>query len=154
LPEHYPYVARALLGAIKDVLGDAATDEILNAWGQAYWFLAAILQKRESTLRDAIEQTPGGWTGWRKFVVSEKTRESRYITSFILRPADGGAGLRHKPGQYITYRFNAPEQTGIKRNYSISCAPNGVYYRISVKRAEDCQGGSRFMHDHVQVGIT
>ncbi len=35
-PEHYPYVAEALLPAIKDVLGDAATDEILAAWGEAY----------------------------------------------------------------------------------------------------------------------
>jgi nitric oxide dioxygenase len=31
LPEHYPYVATALLSAIADVLGDAATDEIINA---------------------------------------------------------------------------------------------------------------------------
>ncbi|MEA1677502.1 globin domain-containing protein [Nitrospirillum sp. BR 11163] len=34
LPEHYPYVATALLGAIKEVLGDAATDTVLNAWGR------------------------------------------------------------------------------------------------------------------------
>jgi nitric oxide dioxygenase len=31
LPEHYPHVADALLGAIKDVLGDAATEQILAA---------------------------------------------------------------------------------------------------------------------------
>src|SRR5438067_12035953 len=36
LPEHYPHVADALLGAIKDVLGDAATEPILAAWGKAY----------------------------------------------------------------------------------------------------------------------
>ena len=42
-PEHYPLVADALLPAIRDVLGDAATDEILAAWGEAYWFLADIL---------------------------------------------------------------------------------------------------------------
>jgi nitric oxide dioxygenase len=47
LPEHYPHVAEALLGAIKAVLGDAATDEILAAWGEAYWFLANILIARE-----------------------------------------------------------------------------------------------------------
>src|SRR5690606_22377038 len=76
LPEHYPYVATALLGAIQDVLGEAASEEILQAWGQAYWFLAGILQNRESALREAIEQAPGGWTGWREFVVSEKIRES------------------------------------------------------------------------------
>lgn len=48
--EHYPAVANALLPAIKDVLGDAATDEILNAWGQAYWFLADLMIGREKAL--------------------------------------------------------------------------------------------------------
>lgn len=48
--EHYPAVANALLPAIKDVLGDAATDEILSAWGEAYWFLADIMINREKTL--------------------------------------------------------------------------------------------------------
>ncbi len=152
LPAHYPYVATALLGAIKDVLGDAASDEILQAWGQAYWFLAGILQKREHALRGELSQQSGGWEGWRKFTVSEKIRESEVITSFILRPVDGKPVIRHKPGQYITFRFDAPYQAGIKRNYSISCAPNGEYYRISVKRAEQSQGGSRFMHEHVEPG--
>ncbi len=46
--EHYPYVANALLPAIKDVLGDAATDEILAAWGEAYWVLADILIAKEA----------------------------------------------------------------------------------------------------------
>src|SRR5690625_4572539 len=31
-PEHYPIVGKHLLLAIKDVLGDAATDEIISAW--------------------------------------------------------------------------------------------------------------------------
>src|SRR3546814_11148715 len=35
LPEHYPYVGEALLGAIKDVLGEAATEEVLAAWGRS-----------------------------------------------------------------------------------------------------------------------
>lgn len=47
-PEHYPYVAEALLPAIRDVLGDAATDEVLAAWGEAYWFLANILIGKEA----------------------------------------------------------------------------------------------------------
>lgn len=34
LPEHYPHVADALLGAIGDVLGEAATPEIAAAWGR------------------------------------------------------------------------------------------------------------------------
>src|SRR5262245_14256066 len=46
-PEHYSLVAEALLGAIAEVLGEAATPEILEAWREAYWFLAEILKGRE-----------------------------------------------------------------------------------------------------------
>lgn len=47
--EHYPYVAEALLPAIRDVLGaDVATDEVLAAWGEAYWMLADILIAAEA----------------------------------------------------------------------------------------------------------
>ena len=49
-PEHYPIVADNLLPAIKDVLGDAATDEVLGAWGEAYWFLAEILIGKEADI--------------------------------------------------------------------------------------------------------
>ena len=47
--EHYPLVAQALLPAIRDVLGaDVATDEVLDAWGEAYWMLADILIAAET----------------------------------------------------------------------------------------------------------
>ena len=49
-PEHYPKVAEALLPAIRDVLGEAATAEVLAAWGEAYWFLADVLIAREAQL--------------------------------------------------------------------------------------------------------
>lgn len=47
--EHYPLVAEALLPAIRDVLGaEIATDEVLGAWGEAYWMLADILIAAEA----------------------------------------------------------------------------------------------------------
>ena len=47
--QHYPLVAEALLPAIREVLGEeAATDEVLAAWGEAYWFLADILIGKEA----------------------------------------------------------------------------------------------------------
>ncbi|MDR3505565.1 MAG: globin domain-containing protein [Acidocella sp.] len=50
-PEHYPAVAAALLPAIRDALGEeTATDEILNAWGEAYWFLADVLIASEAKI--------------------------------------------------------------------------------------------------------
>ncbi len=41
-PEHYPIVGKNLLLAIKEVLGDAATDEVLQAWGEAYEVISQV----------------------------------------------------------------------------------------------------------------
>jgi len=49
-PEHYPMVADALLTAMTDVLGDAATPEVLEAWTEAYTFLADLLIAAEKEL--------------------------------------------------------------------------------------------------------
>lgn len=55
-PEHYPLVAAALLPAIRDVLGEeAATDELLTAWGEAYWFLARVLIDRETAMYESAD---------------------------------------------------------------------------------------------------
>jgi len=50
LPKHYPWVGESLLGAIKEVLGDAATPEIMNAWEEAYGFLAKVFIAREEEI--------------------------------------------------------------------------------------------------------
>lgn len=55
-PEHYPHVAEALLPAIRDVLGaEVATDEVLAAWGEAYWMLADILIAAEAQAYEDAE---------------------------------------------------------------------------------------------------
>jgi len=50
LPEHYAWVGNSLLQAIRDTLGEAATDEVMEAWEKAYWFLADALIERERKL--------------------------------------------------------------------------------------------------------
>lgn len=55
-PEHYPLVAEALLPAIREVLGaEIATDEVLGAWGEAYWMLADILIAAEAQAYEEAE---------------------------------------------------------------------------------------------------
>ncbi len=152
LPEHYPFVAKALLEAIADVLGSAATPELLTAWGEAYWFLADVLKEREVEIRTQLESQEGGWNGWRAFRLDQKIRESSVVTSFVFRPVDGRPVTRHKPGQYLTIRLTLTDGQTVKRNYSISSAPNNESYRISVKREANGQGGSRFLHDKLAVG--
>jgi len=47
IAEQYPVIGACLLQAIRDVLGDGATPEVMTAWGEAYNFLADVLIKRE-----------------------------------------------------------------------------------------------------------
>ena len=55
-PEHYPHVANALLPAIRDVLGEeVATDDVLAAWGEAYWMLADLLIAAEAQAYEEAE---------------------------------------------------------------------------------------------------
>lgn len=153
LPAHYPIVGGCLLRAIREVLGaEVATDEVISAWAAAYQQLADLLIGAEAQQYEALATAPGGWRGARRFTVARKVRESEEITSFHLLPADGGEVLRHQPGQYIGLRLDIDGQE-VRRNYSLSAAPDGRGYRISVKREP---GGvvSNFLHQRVQEGDT
>lgn len=58
-PEHYPVVGEHLLGSMVEVLGDAATDEVLRAWGEAYHVLAGVLIGKERPLEAATPRADG-----------------------------------------------------------------------------------------------
>ena len=142
LPEQYPVVGQYLLGAIADVLGDAATPEILSAWGVAYGQLADIMIARERVLKNEAAEQPGGWAAFKPFRVAGKTVESTVITSFLLEPEDGTPVPDFRPGQYVSVKVHPPGVAFNQvRQYSLSAAPNGRQLRISVKR-EDAPGSS------------
>ncbi|WP_054933040.1 NO-inducible flavohemoprotein [Paraburkholderia caribensis] len=153
LPEHYPIVGACLLRAIREVLGaEIATDAVIEAWGAAYQQLADLLIGLEEQVYVEKESATGGWRGTRPFVVARKVKESDEITSFYLRPADGGALLEFHPGQYIGLKLIV-EGEEIRRNYSLSAAANGREYRISVKREPNGKA-SNYLHDSVNEGAT
>ncbi len=157
-PQHYPIVGKHLLAAIKDVLGDAATEEIIGAWAEAYGLLAEIFIGREAEIYSAQRSAPGGWNGYRRFVVQRKVAENPIITSFYLVPEDGGELATFKPGQYITVRIEHPTTPTSPRNYSLSDRPDTGHYRISVKREVGSQADtpagliSNYLHDEVTEG--
>jgi nitric oxide dioxygenase len=151
LPEHYPIVGGCLLASIREVLGEEiATDAVIEAWGAAYGQLADILIGAEESVYAAREHATGGWRGTRRFSVVEKKDESSEITSFYLQPEDGKPLLDFQAGQYLGLRLNVAGNE-IRRNYSLSAAPNGKTYRISVKR-EPGGMASNYLHDIVKVG--
>ena len=149
-PEHYPIVGSCLLKAIREVLGEAASDEIINAWAEAYGQLADILIAAEEAVYSAHAAQPGGWRGPRRFRLSRKQQESEVITSFYFEAEDGGEIMSFQPGQYLTILLSVDGEP-LRRNYSLSCAPGEGYYRISVKR-ETGGGGSNYLHDQVNEG--
>ena len=137
LPEHYPIVGANLLASIQEVLEIPETHEIIGAWAQAYGFLANILMGRERSIYQEQESAPHGWSGFRKFVLAGKRIESEVITSFFLKPADGGKVPSYKPGQYLTVRVPDGNGATTMRNYSLSGAPQQDFFRISVKVEQD-----------------
>lgn len=158
LPEQYPIVGKHLMEGIAHVLGDQATDDILNAWQEAYDFLAALFIEVEKGIYRDSEQTRGGWRGTREFRVVKKVQESNLITSFYLEPVDGSPVADYRPGQYISIYLH-PKHYRYRciRQYSLSDAPNDKSYRISVKReGEGEKRGviSHYLHDSVQVNDT
>lgn len=155
-PEHYPIVGGFLLGAIKEVLGDVATDDIINAWKEAYGVIADIFMSTEEDMYKEAESQKGGWRFFKEFEIVEKVVENEEITSFYLKPVDGKALPDYKPGQYITLKVEIPNEKFTHcRQYSLSRAANKEAFRISVKREDlhDPAGKvSVYLHDQAKLG--
>lgn len=157
-PEQYPIVGENLLSAIKEVLGDAATESVIGAWKAAYQQLAEYFIQFEGDLYRQAMANPRGWKGWRKFFVSEKIHEGDEIVSFHLTPVDRDALPAHQPGQFVTVRCYVSEFGSYQpRQYSLSDVPNRKYFQISVKKeiaSNDHPAGrvSNVLHGSLPVG--
>lgn len=157
-PEQYPIVGENLIQAIKDVLKEAANDEIIEAWTIAYGEIANAFIGIERDLYGAAETAVGGWKDFRSFTIWKKVVESDVITSFYLKPFDGKEIATFTPGQYISVKVNIPGQEyTLIRQYSLSDSPAKDYYRISVKREpgrENVPAGmvSNYLHSEINEG--
>lgn len=155
-PEHYPIVGAHLLIAMKEVLGDAATDEIIQAWSDAYGVIADAFISVERSMYQTTAEQVNGWNYFKDFVVARKVKESDVITSFYLKPADGSNVPTYIPGQYISVRVSIPgEKYTMIRQYSLSQASKPDEFRISVKREADNDPNgivSIYLHKQVDEG--
>lgn len=151
-PQQYHIVGTHLLATLKELGGEAVTDGILAAWEKAYGLLASVFIGREEQIYTEREQAAGGWRGTRPFIIRQKRVESDLITSFVLEPKDGGQVVDFIPGQYLSLQLSHPALAHTEiRQYSLSDAPNGRHYRISVKREAGGQV-SNLLHDHFEEG--
>lgn len=154
--EHYPIVGKYLLLAIKEVLGDAATEEIIQAWADAYGIIADVFIQMENEMYKEAAEQENGFSEFKNFKIVDKVIESDIITSFYLQPEDNSAVPTFIPGQYITVRLTIPGETYLlNRQYSLSQAPNQETYRISVKKETEMSPNGKasvYLHQDGQIG--
>ncbi|MDO6581293.1 NO-inducible flavohemoprotein [Photobacterium sp. 2_MG-2023] len=148
--EQYAIVGEHLLGTIDELF--APGQAVLDAWAEAYGLLSTVFIDREEAIYQENEAKTGGWRGTREFELVEKKPESDVITSFVFMPTDDQPVATYQPGQYIGIYLKADSFDNQEiRQYSLSGAPNGETYRISVKR-EDLGTVSSYLHQHLNVG--
>jgi nitric oxide dioxygenase len=149
-PEQYNIVGSHLLATLDELFSPG--QEVLEAWGKAYGVLANVFIQREEQIYQESESDNGGWRGLRPFRIVKKQPQSDVICSFELAPVDGGSVVDYQPGQYLAVyiKDDGLEHQEI-RQYSLTTAPNGQYYRIAVKR-EDRGIVSSFLHTQAKEG--
>ena len=155
-PEHYPIVGKYLLEAIQDHLGLQTGHPVLGAWAEAYSQLAGIFIQTEEDIYSQNAQKPGGWRGFRPFVIRDVRAEAQGIKSIYLAAEDGQAIAEFEPGQYLGIKVRPPgcEYDEI-RQYSLSNAPGKDHYRITVKAEGTPPGPEGAVSNHLhgtQVG--
>ena len=98
---------------------------------------------------------------YRAYTVDRVEKESGNVTSFYLKPSADERIPCHKAGQFLPLELEVPGvEERVLRTYTISDAPNGSYYRLSIKREPAAKPGlppgiaSNYFHDHVTPGTT
>ncbi|MEY9889817.1 nitric oxide dioxygenase [Catenulispora sp. MAP5-51] len=154
-PAQYKVVHQHLFAAIVEVLGDAVTPDVAEAWDEVYWLMANALTAIEGRLSTERGYLVGGT--WRDWEVVGRREETADVASFLLRPAGGGTPQPFQAGQYVSVQVELPDGARQIRQYSLTSAPDAEVRQISVKRERGTQDGpagevSNHLHDTVRVG--
>lgn len=155
--EQYWVVHEHLFAAIVEILGDAVTAEVAQAWDEVYWLMANTLIAMEAALYTGAGVAPGDV--WRTVVVAERRQQSADAVTFRLSALDGRPLPSFLPGQYLSVGAVLPDGARQIRQYSLcgSSAANG--WEITVKRIVPREGSdlpsgevSNFLYDNLFEG--
>lgn len=133
---HYDVIRTPLFDAIKEVLGDAVTPEVAEAWDEVYWLMAKSLIKQEAELYEKRGVAPG--RVWTSVSVVETEDVAPGVVALTLM---GGTPLpQAEPGQYISVAVvlgEYPHQTRQIRQYSVTAGKPDGSWRITVKAVDN-----------------
>ncbi|GHA90715.1 globin domain-containing protein [Streptomyces termitum] len=150
--DQYKIVHEHLFAAIVEVLGEAVTPEVAQAWDEVYWLMANALIAIESRLYQEAGVADG--EVWRPVRISERRDETADTASFVLTDTDGAPLPAFRPGQYVSVRVALPDGAHQIRQYSLSSAPGRDSWRITVKRVDGDPAGevSTWLHGNARTG--
>jgi nitric oxide dioxygenase len=113
--DQYQIVHDHLFAAIVEVLGEAVTPDVAEAWDEVYWLMAEVLIDAESELYRAAGVEPGDV--FRDAVLAHRRDLSDTVTEFTFTAADGFAGAR--AGQYVSLGVVLEDGARQLRQYSL-----------------------------------
>lgn len=129
--DQYEIVHRYLFEAIVEVLGDAVTPEVAQAWDDVYWHMARDLVTLEKGLYAEAGVVPEEI--FRDLVVFKRFQDSPDTVSFVLATADGSTLPTGLPGQYVSVGVRLPDGARQIRQYSLTGDHGDGRWCISVK---------------------
>ena len=154
-PEQYTIVGHHLLAAVGEVLGDAVTPEVAEAWSEVYWLFAIQLIALEARLYYERGVDPAQPV--RPYRVVRRIEETRDVVSLVLEPADGGGCPSSAPGSTSRCSSTFPAATA-SRGSTPSPRPRSARGCRSPCAASAARDGapdgrvSSYLHDHAAVG--
>jgi nitric oxide dioxygenase len=156
-PEQYTIVGYHLLGAVGDVLGEAVTPAVADAWNEVYWLFATQLVAEEARLYQQAGVDPA--RPLRPYRVVRRIEETQDVISLILEPADEAGLPEISPGQYVSVFVDLPNGQRQPRQYTVSSTGLGNRLQITVRRVRGVNGApdgqvSTYLNDHITVGET
>jgi nitric oxide dioxygenase len=154
-PEQYTIVGHHLLAAVAEVLGDAVTPQVADAWGEVYWLFATQLIAEEARLYSQADVDPAH--PLRSYRVARRTEEADGVVSLVLTPADGEPLPVVLPGQYVSVFVDLPDGGRQPRQYTVSSTAAETRLQITVSRLNGVGGNpdgrvSSYLCDVVRPG--
>ncbi|MDY6055173.1 globin domain-containing protein [Micrococcus sp.] len=146
--DQYRIVHEHLFRAIADVLGDAVTPEVAEAWTEVYWLMADALIRLEKDLY-ARQANDRMWTPWR---VAAKEPAGNAAVTLRLEPADDTPVTPGYPGGYVSVRVRLDDGLRQARQYSLSGDAAATDHRLITVKLDEAGEVSPVLVQEVEVG--
>lgn len=146
--DQYQVVHDNLMWAIVDVLGDAVTPEVAEAWTEVYWLMADALIKLEKGLY-AKQANDKMWLDWK--VVSKEPTGNAAVT-FRFEPADDTPQTPGEAGGFVSVRVKVADGLRQARQYSLSDHAASTTERVITVKLDEAGEVSPTLINAVEVG--